>query len=428
MDRKGVKMKRLVGLVLVGVLVCCAAYADRRQEVSVEHLEGARRYLATGMFKRAEQECRLALKLDEDSVLARQLLGEIEATAKMGRRERLARQELAAARQDYRCSRLAACREHLESVLLYAPADEGAVRLAAILKEEEVAFDEARPFAESAAHYYRSGMKDYRLGRYAPALELLVRADKIYAGDKRLRRLVDKCEAAYQEEARQERFAAALTAMEKHLAEFALEDAGQLLDSLQADYPGDARIIDWRQRVAASEGRQLNEQARAKQRQAVALGKRGEYSAALKLAEQAAAVLPGERDIEELVAKFKAACAELSEKKKQQADLARGKRLAAAAERSLADGDYAAAAVSLAALAKLDVLPARCDELRRQLAAAERQRSAAEKEKAEEHYRKGLAFYQLGKLEEARGEWRLVLQFDPGHKKAKKNLDKLGSE
>ncbi len=410
------------------LLICLPAHADRKEDAAAGHMEEARRFMAAGMIKRAEQECRMALKLDEDSGEARELLREIEETGRLGRAERLARQELAAAQEDYARSRLESCRRHLEKALIYDPGAGEALALSATLDEEEVEFDDERPFAESAEHYYLKGMKHYRRGRFEEALKLLERTREIYPGEAKLGRVVERCRENYEAVRRVARLEEAGSLIESLLEKGRTEEARKVFEPIRADYADEAKVKGWDKDIARAERRRHEERARGKLARAAALTAQGKCRQAAALMKEVEAVLGGEGDIGEQLKELRAACAEIEASQDLGRKEAKGRSLADRAESDLKGGDFDGAEESILALEKLGVLKKEASALRKRLESSRSERSEEEKLKADEHYRAGLMYYQLGKLDEARREWRRALELDPGNKKARKNLARLEKE
>ena len=303
-----------------------------------------------------------------------------------------------------------------------------ALALSARLDAEAVEFDRERPFAESAEHYYLEGMKHYRRGHLGKALAGLARAEEIYPGDERLRRVVERCRENHERARRAARLAEAGEGIEALLEKGRVAEAREVFEEIRADYPDAAEAREWQGRIAAAEESEAQEEARQKLGRARELLEKKNHRRALALIEEALATGAGEERLRGQLAELRKECAELAAKQDKVRGEKAGRELLEKTEGRLARGDHEGAEDALGELAKLGVLEEEAAALRGQLAEARRERSEEDRAKAEEHYRAGLMYYQLGKQDEARREWRRTLEIDPGHKKARKNLARLENE
>lgn len=427
-DRLRLCLLALLGLGLLWSGAGCASSAvvstsqqaaDRHQALGDEFYERRR-------FAEALREWRLALALDPDRPAVAERIEAVgsgkawqsQTPAAVGEDAPRLRQELEAAEAYYQASQLkeaeVAWRRILEWNRGQAEAAAGLERLAA----EAYETDSRRAFDQMTRELYEQGMRAYRKQAWEQAELKLAEAAKLNSDQPQVQRYLEKVrwqlaqqrQAATSETIRQQALAAEKAgqwvAAYRHWQVLAQgqtppPEASQGLDRCRP------RVDEWADGQNAA-GRRLLADGRL----TAALSR---FQQVLELLPKNSQALRGQEEARRLIAQTKT----------QDISKDQGRAHFNAGVAAYRQGDLTAA---IRAWEQAVASAPEDAEYQEWLARAKKElsgRDTQNRQRAEARYADGLAAYQRGELDEALAAWKEVLELDPGHEKARLNLQKI---
>lgn len=422
----------LAGLGLLGLGAGCASTAvvSSPQQAADRHQALGDQFYERQRFSEALREWRLALELDPGRQEVSKRIGavgsgqswqrEAAATAAVEETSRL-RQELLAAETYYQASQLkeaeVAWRRILEWNSGQPEAAAGLERLAA----EAYETDPRRSFDQMTRELYEQGMRAYRKQAWEQAELKLAEAAKLNPDQPQVQRYLEQARAQL---AQRKQTAAAETIRRQALA---AEADGQWVS---AHRYWQALEQSQGQTAEAAEGLArcrpgVAAWAQGRNAEGERLLAAGRFPAALARFQEVLDLLPEESRARQ---GRDAARRALAQAKTQSASADEGREHFNAGVACYRQGDLTGAVRAW----ELAVAAAPADaeyqewltRVRKELAG----RDTQNRQRAEARYADGLAAYQRGELDEARAAWKEVLELDPGHEKARLNVQKIEKE
>ncbi|MEW6517071.1 MAG: tetratricopeptide repeat protein [candidate division FCPU426 bacterium] len=397
--------------------------ADRHQTLGDQFYERKR-------FTEALREWRLAYALDP----TRREIAERIETVGSGRAWQLQdavpsgennprlRQELAAAEEHYQESRVKDAEVAWRRVLEWNNGQPEAVAGLERLAAEAYEADSRRSFDQMTRELYEEGMRAFRRQEWERAELKLAEAEKLNADQPQVRRYLDKTRL----QLAQKKQTAEAEALQRQA--LSAEAAGQWVAAYrhwqalaQGTQPSPPEAVQGLERCQP----RVAEWAKAQNAAAERLLADEKYPAALTRFQQVLEMFPG--DSRALRGQDEARRA-TAQARTQAASEGEGRRRFNAGVACYRRNDLAAAIREW----ELAVAASPEDaEYREWLSRAKKEligRDTQNRQRAEARYADGLAAYQRGELDDALAAWKEVLELDPGHEKARMNIQKIEKE